>query len=386
MAKNRKNRKRGSGGEGGSGTNNGSTGSSVTSAPDIGTKRPLSSDSPDPGDRTESKRQRNGSSSSVVNDNVFESSGGQTVDEAADLAAAPNPAYDKPKLTRELMEQLEKFLQNDDFRIEGGGEEINGATLVMNTLLRRILPFFLSFIIDKISDAYKQKEPEIPVVNNMQGTEGGCAGNLQSLCTRLKFENDRLEQYSRRESLRIFGIPEVVGRKEQDKDLLDKVLKVLNDTGAKVVASDILVMHRVGKKSQGENQNIQHHENGAQNQSEKQGPRPIIVRFISRNKKSEIMSKKKNLKAKEGYDNTFIFEDITRLRAKLLYFVKNLPEVGRAWTREGQIYCRKKGPGNTILDEVIGPIENADDLFQHLGVNVTKENVELLGLQGFVFV
>ena len=323
MAKNRKNRKRGSGGEGGSGTNNGSTGSSVTSAPDIGTKRPLSSDSPDPGDRTESKRQRNGSSSSVVNDNVFESSGGQTVDEEADLAAAPNPAYDKPKLTRELMEQLEKFLQNDDFRIEGGGEEINGATLVMNTLLRRILPFFLSFIIDKISDAYKQKEPEIPVVNNMQGTEGGCAGNLQSLCTRLKFENDRLKQYSRRESLRIFGIPEVVGIKEQDKDLLDKVLKVLNDTGAKVVASDILVMHRVGKKSQGENQNIQNDENGAQNQSEKQGPRPIIVRFISRNKKSEIMSKKKNLKAKEGYDNTFIFEDITRLQAKLMYFVKN---------------------------------------------------------------
>ena len=193
------------------------------------------------------------------------------------------------------------------------------------------------------------------------------------MCTKLKYENDRLEQYSRRESIRIFGIKEAEGGREDNRTLEDKVLRICNDTGARVHAGDISVLHRVGKKNQG------------QGQGQRQGPRPVIVSFISRNKKSEILHMKKNLKNKAGYDDVFIFEDVTRLRSKLLYFVKNLPEVGRAWTKDGQVFCRKIGPGNTILDNVIGPIENADDLFEHLGINVTDANVEQLGLQGYFF-
>ena len=258
----------------------------------------------------------------------------------------------------------------NDLRVEGGGEEMNGATLVMNTLLRKILPFFLAFIIDKFSQINKNNETKVtpPVV---QGTEGGRASDLQSLCTKLKYENDRLEQYSRRESIRIFGIKEAADGREDNRVLEDKVLRILNDTGARVHAGDISVMHRIGKRNQG--------------QSQRQGPRPVIVRFISRNKKSEILHMKKNLKNRDGYADVFIFEDVTRLRSKLLYFVKNLPDVGRAWTKDGQIFCRKKGPNNTILDNIIGPIDSADDLFEHLGVNITEASAEQLGLTGYVF-
>ena len=390
MSKKNRNKKRGTGG----GASGNSTGSSVSSTPGIGSKRPLSQSSPE----AENKRQRDESVSSMIADSVFEVTGINTRDEGSGGSVGSVGSgntqekvdVDKPKLTKELMEALEKFLQTDEIRVEGMGEEITGATVVMNALLRRILPFFLTFIIDKMSELYKQKDV---TVGTTERTEGGRAGDLQSLCAKLKFENDRLEQYSRRESLRIFGLAEPQNGNEDEKTLERKVLKVLNDTGAKIIASDISVMHRIGKKklnSQGQDENLNENSNeneeDGQGQNSKRGPRPVIVRFISRNKKMQVMSLKKNLQTKQGYKNIFIFEDITRLRSKLLYHIKNLPGIGRAWTKDGQIYCRKKGPDNTIQKEVIGPIENADGLFEHLGVTLTVENVDQLGLSGFVFV
>ena len=294
MSKKNRNRK----GKGGGGGNNSSgSGSSVTSSPGIGSKRPLSHGSPE----AETKRQRDDSVSSMIADSVFEVTGIDSRDSNDRADNEQGTQVDKAKLTRELMEELEKFLQSDEIRVEGMGEDITGATVVLNTLLRRILPFFLTFTIDKVSELYRTKDT--PVTNRVeQRTEGGCAGDLQSLCSRLKYENDRLEQYSRRESLRIFGLEEPSNGNEDAKALERKVLKVLNDTGAKVVANDISVMHRIGKKrssqsSPGQNQgsdNVQEEgQDQGQGQGQKKDSRPVIVRFISRNKKMEIMSMKK---------------------------------------------------------------------------------------------
>ena len=169
--KGRKNKGDGSGSQGASG----STGSSTSSVPDVGAKRPLSEGSPEPGNSTDNKRQRDGSMNSVADDNVFGANVGNNPDNEGNNSESIEssiPGLDKPKLTEDLMKELERFLQNDDLRIEGGGEEMNGATLVMNTLLRKILPFFLAFIIDKFSQINKSNEPKVtpPVV---QGTEGG---------------------------------------------------------------------------------------------------------------------------------------------------------------------------------------------------------------------
>ena len=116
--------------------------------------------------------------------------------------------------------------------------------------------------------------------------------------------------------------------------------------GVTVTKDDISVCHRVGKP--------------------KNGTRPVIVKFISRRKRREVMVAKKNLRT--SHPNVYINDDLTVLRAKLLHYVKAQPDVESAWTIDGRIFAKKKmPPGST---ETARPMifESPDDLFLNLGM------------------
>ena len=164
---------------------------------------------------------------------------------------------------------------------------------------------------------------------------------------RLTYENDRLAQYTRRENVRVFGVKSKTD--ETPDDVEAEVLAVFRKTGTEIDKQDISVCHRVGKATK--------------------GTQPIIVRFISRRKRTEIMRKKKSLKS--DTNKLFINDDLTPLRAKLLKYVKEQDVVDKAWTIDGRILCtRKCPPGLPPSTDRPRPtvIETPDDLF-HLGLS-----------------
>ena len=169
----------------------------------------------------------------------------------------------------------------------------------------------------------------------------------------LSYENDKLQQYSRRENVRIFGLP--IDATETPELTEKKAIDLLNKTGVTVTEKDISACHRLGKSSN--------------------GTRPVIVRFVSRRKRTEVMRKKKVLRDKT--DKVFLNDDLTPLRAKLLKVVKELPNTDKVWTIEGKIMCTKRAaPGTKRAapgsSQSANPkpvvIESPDDLFQ-LGVD-----------------
>lgn len=128
-----------------------------------------------------------------------------------------------------------------------------------------------------------------------------------------RYDNDRLEQYTRRDNLRIFGIEE---DPDEDEDILQaKVMEVAADVGVKLEANDISIAHRLGKAS----------ERG----------RPVIVRFCHRKKRNAVLSNKKELKKKQK--KIFINEDLTPMRATMLKMVKEQTAVKNVSTRDGRI-------------------------------------------------
>jgi len=182
---------------------------------------------------------------------------------------------------------------------------------------------------------------------------------LKAAVVRLTYDNDRLQQYTRRESVRINGIKQEDG--ETAEQVETKVLKIFADAGVDVKPEDLAAVHRAGKA--------------------KKGPRPVLARFVSRRKRREVMQKKKSLKGKHGYDGIYINDDLTPLRARLLAFVKKLDMVDRVWSNDGRIFARKKTPvglPNENLKPVI--IETPDDLFDRLGARLTAEDFVTLGL------
>lgn len=102
-------------------------------------------------------------------------------------------------------------------------------------------------------------------------------------------ENIKLEQYTRRENLRFNNITELEG--EDCKALICGVIQ--NEMGLDASNIKFHAVHRVGKKI----------ENRC---------RPIIARFISREDRNEIWSKRGKIKHSENYPDAYITEDFAK--------------------------------------------------------------------------
>ena len=92
--------------------------------------------------------------------------------------------------------------------------------------------------------------------------------------------------------------------------------------GIRVEKNDIDVAHRLGKFTQDKT-------------------RPVIVKFVRRQTKSDVMRNAKLLKD----TGIFLNEDLTKLNAEVLASARlKAPEmVERAWAFEGKLYVRYKG-------------------------------------------
>lgn len=137
----------------------------------------------------------------------------------------------------------------------------------------------------------------------------------QLLCEK----TDSLEQYQRRQCLRIFGIPEM-DAEDTDKIAIDVASKI----GIKLETCDIDRSHRVGRKAD--------------------RPRPVIVKFVSYRKRREVFQNKKQLKG----SGVTIREDLTQMRYKLLKECITKYGVTNVWTIDGAIHV-KEGDNKRII-------------------------------------
>ena len=176
---------------------------------------------------------------------------------------------------------------------------------------------------------------------------------------------DALQQYGRRENLRIYGVPETNNNNDDGEDVVLRIAKFLQ---IDLQGMDIQRAHRLGKKTK----NIE------------RKPRPVIARFASFKKRNEILFAKSKLKNSAEFQNVFISEDLTPLRFKLLQYVKkeNNNNFVLCHTINGNIRMKKSAKKAGLIqehekDEGTGSWLNVscpDDLFKY---NVDIDFVKL---------
>ena len=139
----------------------------------------------------------------------------------------------------------------------------------------------------------------------------------------LKKTND-LEQYTRKSSVRIFGLEDE--KNEEIAITIAKVNNLLNDKlHMDTKESDINIAHRLGPYTN-------------------KKCRPVIVRFMSRQHKIETIKRRKAL-AKSRY---VIKEDLTKENENLIYELQNSDNVEAAWSNEGKIFAKIQPSGAII--------------------------------------
>ena len=134
---------------------------------------------------------------------------------------------------------------------------------------------------------------------------------FRATINQLQTEINVLEQYTRRNSLRISGIPEKPG--ESTDQLVQELAS--EKLGVNLRPLDIDRSHRVGLPNS-------------------TGNRAIIVKFSTYNVRLQVISARKKLKS----TGIVIYEDLTARNVSLLRSVSNHPKITRAWSLDGRIY------------------------------------------------
>ena len=164
----------------------------------------------------------------------------------------------------------------------------------------------------------------------------GVLGGLRSRMSDLEEENQQLkrrlqvvetrldsaEQYSRRNCIRISGVPETNGESVEDKIML-----LADPINSNLTIEEVDRAHRVGKPKV---------------TSHTDRPRDIIVEFVSYRSRQKLMKLKSQLKHK-GYKGTFINEDLTKVRRDIFFQARKMVKEKRvvsAWTYDGTIFVK----------------------------------------------
>ena len=161
--------------------------------------------------------------------------------------------------------------------------------------------------------------------------------HLKDKITETDMRTDDFEQYGRRHSLRISGIPE--SHKEHTDMLICEFLK--NELNIEIKMGNIDRSHRVGQKKPNLN-------------------RPIAVRFINYRLKEHVYANRMYLK--KGY---YINESLSKGRSSLFYKARQLKKqklILDTWTRDGNIFVK-------TLDSTVKSMFTGKSIADHLCSN-----------------
>jgi len=128
---------------------------------------------------------------------------------------------------------------------------------------------------------------------------------------------NELEQYGRRNNVRISGINGDANRQSSETSTELVINTIKEKTGLDISVHEIDVAHRLGKYRQGKQ-------------------RPIIVKFVRRQTKIQVFKYAKQLRQSAVYIN----DDLTKTNQEVLSSVriKDRDSVKKAWSHEGKIY------------------------------------------------
>lgn len=164
----------------------------------------------------------------------------------------------------------------------------------------------------------------------------GLRQRVQQFDVDLADKCDELEQYQRRDNLRVFGVPETRG--EVTDNLVLQLFK--EKLGVELPAESLSRSHRVGRQQQASDDGSKRH-------------RPLIVKFASYRYRRMVFSAKKNLKG----SGITIREDLTAARQRLYQKAVAVHGVRNTWTNDGRILWVDKDGGKGVATTLadLGP-------------------------------
>lgn len=268
--------------------------------------------------------------------------------------AVTNAARDTKELDQEIAcgiqqaitESLDKFtLDQTPTQTSVGAKTrrqtsatVNAGEISVAEIVTEVVKALQPMIVQCVTSAVSQAVTIIAdkFVGDVSNTT---TSSLKKQLKQQSYQLDRMEQYTRRDNVIIKGVSY-----SDNENTNDIVMKLASDAGVELSKDDISTSHRLGVTR------------------DNSKPSPIIVRLSKRDKKIELMKKKKNIR-----QGVYVEEDLTKLRGNMAYEVRKNSNTIKTWTINGKIYALVNEGGT----EVKKVFETPDDLYK-LGWTETR--------------
>lgn len=265
------------------------------------------------------KKSREGSSSSetesshvMLEDHVTDMAQSNSIEASPDLHVFSKPMHptDILQIASELRSMM---LPEIASLIKDQSPDV--GTIVLEAVKKATSP--LTHVIESLTAENKQLKQS--------------CSKMEEKILKLELDHDSLEQYGRRNILRISGIPEHPN--EQTDEL---VLKLAEELNVSMTKYDIDRSHRVGKIDD---------DRRANRSRRPKRHRDIIVKFTSYNARYRLFQKRKELRETENEELKPIYlnEDLTKYRSGILFEARSLKRAGKlksAYSSDGKLFIR----------------------------------------------
>ena len=209
---------------------------------------------------------------------------------------------------------------------------LDGDTLIQAIIQAFDHPQFL----EKLKESQNEVKSDIKSLEAIVREKNDALVTMQQELSKYKAENkllstkleqvendlDNMEQYARRNSIRISGITE-----RDDENVYSDVIGLFKkELSVEMHPNLIDRAHRLGAKGKGKDRNI-------------------IVKFTSYQARQKVFEARKKLRTHNEKSSKAIYinEDLTQKRAKLLYQARELKKEGKikdCWTHDGRIIVK----------------------------------------------
>ena len=165
---------------------------------------------------------------------------------------------------------------------------------------------------------------------------------LENSLIAASIRSDDIDQYSRRDNLKIAGL--IV---EKNVSYADAIIEFGSQLGVHIGHADISIAHKLPTKSKLSS---------------------TLVRFNRRSVRNDLYLARKKIKDTLNY-KIYINEDLTHRRSNLLHSLKRDELTKSSWSYNGFICCTLKDN-----DDVILTIKSPYDLIKHYKYDINKSN------------
>ena len=175
--------------------------------------------------------------------------------------------------------------------------------------------------------------------------------DLRKVVLNACLSQERHQQFQNRDTFKLCGVTETT-TPGQWEDTADTVVKALNAADIPLTKEEISASYRVPTGKDGSHT----------------GPKNIMVKCNLHNTKDRVMRNKKTMRThenfKRAFPNAFIVEQLTPLRSKVAYMLRNDASVEKSWTINGRIKVTFVGSDSNTKPKSIDSLSQLKQVMQ----------------------